>query len=114
MTDADAELIIEIRGLVRSLRKPTIKQLLHEKNLNGAILDVETRWSSVYYMVMYILIFSYCHFMLQFFKFGFCVLTFISFADLSIVYLFTYFYLLNLAWILILHFLHNKRTPIIT
>lgn len=49
---ADADLIKEIRDIVKALRIPSIKMIIHEKNLKEAILDVDTRWNTVYYMVM--------------------------------------------------------------
>lgn len=48
---ADKELLEEVRRIVKALRTPSIKLLLHEKGLKEAILDVATRWNFLFEMV---------------------------------------------------------------
>lgn len=51
----DEKLVSDARKIVTALRIPSIKQLLREKNMKEAILDVGTHWNTFYYMVSYML-----------------------------------------------------------
>lgn len=49
----DAKLVTDIRDIAKSLRTSHIKQLLHEKKLKEAVLDCNTRWNTVFDMVIF-------------------------------------------------------------
>lgn len=44
-------LILKCRTLVKKLRTPSLRGALHENGKRSALLDVKTRWSSIYNMV---------------------------------------------------------------
>lgn len=46
------KIIAKCRDLVKKLRCPTLRAMLHSNGYNMAILDVSTRWNSIYTMVI--------------------------------------------------------------
>lgn len=63
--DADKDLLEEIRRIVKALRTPSIKLLLHEQKLKEAILDVDTRWNTIFYMVIYCILYKFIPILIQ-------------------------------------------------
>lgn len=50
-------LIEKCRGLSVKLRTPTFRAMIELGNFKNAVLDVTTRWSSIYFMVLHLPIF---------------------------------------------------------
>lgn len=51
-TPEAVRIIDQFREIAKLLRKPTLRSRLKAANMNMAILDVETRWNSIYSMVI--------------------------------------------------------------
>lgn len=70
-SSTNQQLLRKIRELVKKLRTPKYRNLLKDKNLKVPILDVVTRWNTIFNMVLRICISSNTHYMISsFFSFS--------------------------------------------